>query len=104
VTGIQHVTTAVFLIVKPFWINVGSRRNIWDVSATPSGIKREWYIRFLPMDCKVKYLIEIRVLLLCKVLINLLCLLHTKASPEQSEILLCIITLNVLYWYSLNKG
>jgi hypothetical protein len=41
--GLPPVTSVVFLITKfgKTWV---SRRNIWDTSATPSGIKREWYV------------------------------------------------------------
>jgi hypothetical protein len=38
---------AVFLIAKSFGKTWVSQRNILDVSATPSGINREWYV------CKV---------------------------------------------------
>jgi hypothetical protein len=41
--GLPPVTFALFLITNfgKTWV---SRRNIWDTSATPSGIKREWYV------------------------------------------------------------
>jgi hypothetical protein len=45
--GLLPVTSVVFLIAK-LASNVGktwaSRRNIRDVSATPSGIQCEWYV------------------------------------------------------------
>jgi hypothetical protein len=42
--GLPPVTSAVFLIASNFGEMCVSRRNIWDVSATPSGMKREWYV------------------------------------------------------------
>jgi hypothetical protein len=41
--GLPPVTSAVFLIANfgKTWLSL---RNIWDTSATPSGIKREWYV------------------------------------------------------------
>jgi hypothetical protein len=42
--GLPSATSAVFLIAKQFWSSVGVWEEYLDVSATPSGIKREWYL------------------------------------------------------------
>jgi hypothetical protein len=43
--GLPPVTSVVFLIAKlNFSKTWASRRNIWEASATPSGIKRKWYV------------------------------------------------------------
>jgi hypothetical protein len=41
--GLPPVTFAVFFLANfsKIWV---SRRNIWNTSASPSGIKREWYV------------------------------------------------------------
>jgi hypothetical protein len=39
-----YTLSAVFLKLSNFGKTWASRRNIWDASATPSGIKREWYV------------------------------------------------------------
>jgi hypothetical protein len=55
ITPLRHATRAqhlkpnrkhyiVFLIANNFGKTWASRRKIWDASATPSGIKREWYV------------------------------------------------------------
>jgi hypothetical protein len=46
--GLPTVTFAVFFVVSDFgkmW--APWRRNIWYVSASPSGIKREWYVSII---------------------------------------------------------
>jgi hypothetical protein len=42
--GLLPVTSAVFLMLNNFGKSWASRRNIWDVSATPTRIKRRWYV------------------------------------------------------------
>jgi hypothetical protein len=44
VMGLQSVTSVVFLVVNNFGKMWVSWRNIRGVFATPSGIKREWYV------------------------------------------------------------
>jgi hypothetical protein len=55
--GLPPVTSAVFLIANYFGKTWVSRRNIWDTSATPSGIKGEWYVYVCYYACTSKGLV-----------------------------------------------
>jgi hypothetical protein len=46
--SLPFVSSAVFLIAHHFGEMCVSRRNILDASATPLGIKHEWYDVFIP--------------------------------------------------------
>jgi hypothetical protein len=52
--GLPPVTSAVFLVasIGKMWV---PRRNISDVSATPLGIKREWYVYVCKTEKIVSY-------------------------------------------------